>query len=158
MKKIVFLSLLVCAVLLSKAQEPIFYNNDKVFNFGVGLGNSLSSISLSLEQGVIDGLFDKGTVGVGGILGFVNSFNNQKVGITVAARGSFHYPFFDKFDTYAGLALGFRYNIYNNLPNDLIPVGGFYLGGRYYFSDKLAFFAEAGAGIDYLTLGISYKL
>ena len=33
-----------------------------------------------------------------------------------------------------------------------------FVGGRYYFSEKLAAFAEIGYGISVLTFGVSFKL
>ena len=87
--------------------------------------------------------------------------------IVLAVGGSFHYPLLDKLDTYGVLALG--YNISNNKAIGDIPGGsyynnysgvkfGIYVGGRYYFNENFAAFAQVGYGIAYLTFGVSYRL
>jgi hypothetical protein len=161
MKKLLLLSVLVVVGFLVKAQEPLFYKGDKLINIGLGMGSYVTNLSLSGEMGVMDGVADKGTIGLGGIVGFGSSFLNtswtSRTSFAAAARGTFHYPFIEKLDTYGGLSLGFRYTIWQYSTNYLRPMGGVFLGGRYYFSDSMSFFGEIGAGIDYLTVGLSYK-
>jgi hypothetical protein len=80
MKKLL-LSLLVVVFSLTQlvAQDPIFIKGDKVLNLGIGLGSShyssfytsrLPAVSASFEVGVLDGILEKGSVGVGGYFGF----------------------------------------------------------------------------------------
>ncbi len=179
MKKIVLLSLCICfSVAQIFGQELTFKKGDRVLNIGIGLGSTLYSGSLyksglppisgSLEFGVKDEVFEKGSIGVGPYLGF-SSFkwsNYYKyTNVIVGARGLLHYPLVDKLDTYAGLLLG--YNIVS--VKDLDPyLGDFsgsssgvawslFVGGRYYFKDTFGVMAELGYGIAYLTLGISLK-
>ena len=138
-----------------------FVKGDKVVNLGIGLGNTFSGyssmipISGSFEVCIKDNLFDdKSSLGVGGYFGFAS-----KDGWTFlypGVRGALHYQFVDKLDTYAGLMLGMRFWSghgwsYNDF---IIP---FFIGGRYYFSNNLAGFAELGHGIAYLQLGVSLK-
>ncbi len=87
--------------------------------------------------------------------------------IIIGVRGSFHYPFVDKLDTYAGILLG--YNIASSKEfGTTIPgwdysysAGGVvysgYIGARYYIKDAFALMAELGYGISYLTLGVALK-
>jgi hypothetical protein len=183
MKKITS-ALLVIFLLTSflKAQESSFSKDDKVLNLGIGLGSALYSglyykssippVSISFEKGIIDNILEKGVIGVGGYLGYSSyKYDYQGWGwkysnIILGARGSFHYPFLDKLDTYAGLLIG--YNIASSKEFGT-PVGlhassaggivwsGF-IGGRYYFTDKFALMMELGSGITYLNLGIALKM
>jgi hypothetical protein len=52
------------------------------------------------------------------------------------------------FGTYAGYVHGSSGGV----------VGAWFLGARYYFSDKFAVMGELGYGITYLNLGIALKL
>jgi len=177
----------VFAVLGSMAQESLFNKGDKVLNLGIGLGSTLYTgpyyttqippVSASLEVGVIDNLFEvQGlNLGVGGYLGFTTSkyeysfFGSirgwEYTSVIVGARGNVHYPLVDKFDTYAGLLLG-----YNIVTSKSFGTGGTesdvssglassgFIGGRYYFSEKFSAMLELGYGIAYLNLGVGIKL
>jgi len=175
--------LVVVVVILSMtqivAQESTFEKGDKVINLGIGLGSTyyssyysshLPAITGSFEVGVKDGVLEKGSIGVGGYLGYSSAKYEdwwKTSNIIIGARGSFHYPLVNKLDTYTGLMLG--YNIYSTKILDNSYIGGFgasastvafawYAGARYYFSDKFAGMAEVGYGIAYLTLGVAIKL
>jgi len=165
------------------AQESSFLKGDKVLNIGLGLGSTLYSgsfyssqippISGSLEFGIVDGLLDKGVIGVGPYVGY-SSYKYEYLGygwkysnIIIGARGSFHYPLLNKLDTYAGILLG--YNIVtakefgdpgsgSNISSASSGVAwsGF-IGGRYYFTDALAAMLELGYGIAWLNIGVALK-
>ena len=149
--------------------------------YGYGYGaTSLPAFSLSLEKGIKD-LENIGPLSIGGIIGFkhasyafTSAYDYSWNDIIVAARGAIHYDLFKnpKIDTYGGVALGVRiqsYSYYTFVPpygtNDYKKAStstthglfALYVGGRYFFSDKLAGFAELGYGLGYLTLGLSYK-
>ena len=190
MKKLLVSTLiLVFAFSISNAQESTFSTDSKVVNLGIGIGSTLYGgfasnvvppISISFEKGVKDNVLEKGSIGVGGYLGFASakwdytdyngSYGVRYTNIILGARGSFHYPLVDKLDTYTGLMLG--YNIgsskytatgyYNTYPVQTSAYGGFtwswYLGGRYWFNDKIAGMAELGYGIAYLNLGVAFNL
>lgn len=175
-----FLGLLI--VFSANAQQSTFEKGNQVANLGIGLGNALYSgggyssaippISLSYEAGIVDGIFDKGTIGIGGYLGYTSAkygyfgYEWKYTNIIIGARGALHYPLVDKLDTYAGLMLG--YDIvsvkepagfpggYSALGSGLILPG--FVGARYYFNDKFAAFGELGWGIAYLTIGVSLKI
>jgi hypothetical protein len=184
MKKIFALLLLSTLSLpFVVAQENVFAVGDKVVNVGIGLGSTLYSgsfykssvppVSISFEKGIKDGVLDKGVIGVGGYLGY-SAFKSDWGGwgykysnLILGARGTFHYPLVDKIDTYAAILIG--YNIatskgYGAYGTWVDPYNGGGLrfaglvGGRYYFNEKFAAFAELGYGISYLTLGLSIKL
>lgn len=182
MKKIyVFMLAAIFASLNLAAQDPIFNQGDKVLNLGIGLGSTLYSgsyyksqvppISVSLEIGVVEDVLEKGSIGVGPYLGYSSyKYQYQDWGwkysnIIIGVRGSFHYPFVDKLDTYAGILLG--YNIASSKEFGItIPgwdysysAGGVvysgFIGARYYIKDSFALMAELGYGIAYLTLGVA---
>lgn len=162
-----------------KAQA--FQNGDMVGNLGVGFGwygygygtTSFPAISLSLEKGIKD-IENVGPLSIGGIVGFKRAtyawtsvYDWTWTDIIVAARGAIHYDLLknEKIDTYGGVGIGLRvqsysdYNIFGDKGSSttIHPLFALYLGGRYYFSDNLAGFAELGYGLGYLTLGLSYK-
>jgi hypothetical protein len=184
MKKLLLL-LFVAVFSLTQllAQESTFKQGDKVLNLGIGFGSTFYSgtgykagippISASLEFGVKDGVLDKGSIGIGGYLGYSShkwEYNNwgwKYTNIILGVRGVFHYPLVDKLDTYTGLLLG--YNIatskefgtavfgYNYSASSGGVAYSWFVGGRYYFTDKFAGMLELGYGITYLNLGVALK-
>jgi hypothetical protein len=184
MKKLL-LVLLVAGLSMTQllAQESTFNQGDKVLNLGIGIGSTFYSgtgykagippISASLEFGVKDGVLDKGTIGIGGYLGYsshkweYSGWGWKYTNIILGVRGVFHYPLVNKLDTYTGLLLG--YNIatskefgtavfgYNYSASSGGVAYAWFVGGRYYFSDSFAVMAELGYGITYLNLGVALK-
>lgn len=187
MIKKIFLAIVLTAGMcgMSHAQD-VFAKGDKVINAGIGIGDFLGGngykttippISVSYEQGIVDGLLnDKASIGVGGYLAYAankwettiqsNNFGYEYSHFIVGARGLFHYQFVDKLDTYAGVMLG--YNVVNGkyfgdeafqtkAAASAIAYSTF-IGARYYFSKNLAAFAELGYGIAALQLGLAIKL
>lgn len=181
MKKLFFS--LLCVFIVAGASAQSFNKGDKVLNVGIGLGNSLYNgsgfktsippLSASFEYGVVDHLFDdKSSIGVGGYFGYTSSkysWNNEYdykySSAVVGARGSLHYAFVDKLDTYTGIGLG--YNIVSG-KSDYKGLGSYsaessalywawYLGARYYFTDSFAGMAEVGYDVAYLTIGVAFK-
>ena len=159
------------------AQESTFKKGDKVINLGIGFGSTYygsyytshtPALSASVEFGVKDGVLDKGSIGVGGYVGYSSATwasYYKTSNIIIGARGSFHYPLVNKLDTYTGLLLG--YNIYSySYESTYHGAAGsasnvalaWFAGARYYFSDKFAGTAEIGYGIAYLTIGVAIKL
>jgi hypothetical protein len=170
MKKLVFVAgLLLVSLGALKAQE-IFQKGDNVINAGIGLG-SVIPIELSLDHGIIDGLIkgENGSIGVGGYLSYyrdgVSDWGHWTY-MTFGVRGTFHYQFIPKLDTYGGLMIGYSYakwtwdvDDYGNYSyGSSSPLGySLFVGGRYYFKSNLAVFAELGYGIANLSAGISFK-
>ncbi len=173
-------------IFITNAQEESFSKGDKVINLGIGFGSTLYTgtgystvvppISASFEYGIVDGIADKGSIGVGGYIGYTSAKYEQTISGTkygweyssfiIGARGAFHYPFVDKLDTYGGLIIG-----YNSVQakeigsNPLIGVSAessglaynLFVGARYYFSPNFAAMSELGYGVAYLTLGVAFK-
>lgn len=178
MKKLLLL-LLVAVFSLTQLNAQAFKKGDMVGNLGVGFGwygygfgaTSLPAFSLSLEKGITD-IANVGPLSIGGIVGFKHASYLTDYAwndIIIAARGAIHYDLFknEKVDTYGGVALGVRMQTYSHpayvgydsgkthYTNGLFAL---YIGGRYYFTNKLAAFGELGYGLGYLTLGLSFKL
>lgn len=177
MKKLL-LSLLVVVFTFTQllSQESTFKKGDKALNLGIGFGSSyyggfytshMPALSASLEVGVADGILDKGSIGVGGYIGYSSAKYStywKTTNFLIGARGSFHYPLVNKLDTYTGLQLG--YNVFSTKYYDnTYTTGGsastlqfaWFAGARYYFSNNIAVFGEVGYGVAYLTVGIALK-
>jgi len=142
---------------------------------GSGYTGNVPPVSASLEVIVKDDLFGgSGALGIGGYIGYSsykwehNNWGWKYSNIIIGPRGYVHYNFMDKLDTYGGLLVGYNivsakefgvsipgYN-YNSSSSGLIWSG--FIGGRYFFSEKLAGMVELGSGIAYLNLGIALKL
>jgi|WetSurMetagenome_2_1015567.scaffolds.fasta_scaffold469056_1 hypothetical protein len=160
MKKLILLSVLILAFAATKAQEPLFVKGDKVFNIGVGIQSWRIPFAITGEYCVADGIIDKGSIGAGAYLGAsYNWYYSGWYGSTYnhfsflgGARGTFHYPFIEKLDTYAGLSLGI-----DTWYSHYISVGGF-IGARYQLTPQFNVFGELGSGLGYLHLGLSFKL
>ncbi|WP_400193366.1 hypothetical protein [Hymenobacter sp. B81] len=164
-----------------------FVKGSTAVNLGIGLGlgygylgnASMPALNLSVERGFIEGV-GPGTIGIGGLVGYKSyrydypgtkykaTWTNMYVGV----RGTYHYNFTDnpKVDTYAGISLGARIESYKNTYVDDVlgkdyydnyggayMYSGFFLGGRYYFTDNIGAFGEIGYDASYLKLGLSAK-
>jgi hypothetical protein len=75
-------------------------------------------------------------------------------------RGYLHYSFIDKLDTYTGLMLGLDYISWGRGSSDYTHTDfawGWFIGGRYYFTDNLAAMLELGYSATYVNIGVAYK-
>lgn len=187
MKRSVFVIALLFPVMLLQAQRSMFTSGDKVISVGVGIGNTLyiggtgysntvPPLSLSFEQAVAEDIFRKGVIGIIGSLGYASyrfrytadqyDFGWDYHNIILGAGSLLHYPLLERLDTYIGAMLGYNFttvNEYGNTgDNESDSVGGFlvsaYVGGRYYFTDYFAAFAQLGYGVAYLSFGLSFRL
>ena len=183
MKKLFLLFVAVVFALTQvSAQESTFVKGDKVLNLTVGFGSGLYTgggyttsvppLSASFEVGVKDGIIDKGSIGVGGLIAYgahkweYAGWGWKYSNLIIGARGTFHYPLVKKLDTYTGLVLG--YNIVTAKEFGTNPIYDYssqasglayawFVGARYYFTEKFAAVGELGVGITYLNLGIALK-
>ena len=179
MFKKVFLAVLaiVGSISIANAQE-VFHKGTTAINAGIGLGsyyNSLSipPLSVSLDYGVADNLINgnNGSISVGGFAGYAASshtygaYKSTFSYIALGGRGAFHYQFAPKLDTYAGLMVS--YDIASASSNSdyagaSVATSGInwtlFLGGRYFFTEKIGGFAELGYGFYNLNLGVTFKL
>ena len=184
MKSVFFRKMAIIAIAVvtmsvaAHAQTPAFTKGDNAINVGIGFGGTLYSgygflwssvtrmpaITASYEHGIIGHVWDdNSSIGVGGLIGHSSvkwKDLDWRINTTlIGARGSLHYTFVDKLDTYAGLMLGYKiisdntghYDYNNSFVSDT------YLGARYYFTDNFAVYGEIGWYVSLLNLGISFK-
>ena len=179
MLKKVFLAVLalVGSASIANAQE-IFSKGTSAINAGVGLGSYYSGLtipplSVSLDYGVADNLINgnNGSISVGGFAGYTASshtygtYKSSFSYIALGGRGAFHYQFAPKLDTYAGLMVSYDIaSVSSNLDYTGASVAtsgihwSLFLGGRYFFTEKIGAFAELGYGFYNLNLGVTFKL
>jgi hypothetical protein len=178
-KLLLFFLLLVFGLMNVNAQTSTFIAGDKVLNLGVGFGNYNSGynvvvppVSVSFEVGLKGNFLDKGVIGLGGYLAYAsykeadytaeNYWTNNKTVIEI--RGTLHYPLVEKLDTYGGLMLGYQndnWKWHGSGTQDKTNGTGLALalliGGRYYFTDRIAAMAEIGLAISILNIGVAIK-
>lgn len=153
---------------------------------GSSLGSGYTSttqspaISLQYEHGIWD-VGGPGVISLGGFVGlksFKNEYDNsgysasEKWSYTViGVRGVYHLNSInsDKFDVYGGAMLSYdilSYTYTNSDPSFHYVSSGAYgstaylslfIGGRYYFNENFAAFAELGYGVAFLNIGLAYK-
>ncbi len=169
MKKIVVGTVLCIGFMIfvqSNANAQTFKEGDLIVDAGIGLGStySWSGLGLPLGAGLEYGMtnLEVGSIGIGGNIGFVSG-NNLTI-FYIGGRGSYHFNELleledDKVDLYAGLGIyyrNFNYSGGRSFGSGLI--GSFHAGGRYYFSENLAGFAELGNNWAWLNVGIALKI
>lgn len=174
---------LFAAILAINLSAQEFTTDDLLINAGAGFGwysygygaTSFPAISVSLEKGIKE--FDFGTLGVGGIVGYKHASYSWLSGyddwswtdFIIAARGALHVDLFDveNLDTYGGAALGLRFESYKHYgiidyekvtTTTTHPLVAVFAGGRYYFAENFAGFAELGYGMGYFTVGLTYRI
>lgn len=174
-KSIIYLVTTFLATSFSMAQE--FNKGTNVINAGVGLGGSYNIYASPSQSPVISASFERGiwevpgpgVVSLGGYLGFktYKYSNNDKWSYTIiGVRGAYHYNGLEveNLDVYGGVMAS-----YNILSYDDNQYGGFgsygsrpsatgFVGGRWYFTQNFGVFAEAGYGVAYLTIGVSFRI
>ncbi|HNY14753.1 MAG TPA: hypothetical protein PKI12_04385 [Bacteroidales bacterium] len=160
-KSLALLTVAILMVINASAQTPTFNKGDKVLDITVGVphlygyGWGIPPIIGSFEVGIVDGILEKASIGVGGYAGVSSAswLGDTYFNVHFGVKGAFHYPFVDKLDTYAGILTGYSVS-------DLSYYGldwGAFAGIRYYLSDSFALNAEAGYGVTWLRGGISLK-
>lgn len=172
-KTIIYLAITICTTTAVMAQE--FEVGTNVVNAGVGFGGyygrnySTSSqsplFSASYERGIWE-VPGPGVVSLGGYFGrktfkynSVNSDYNWSYNI-IGVRGAYHYNGLEveHLDVYAGIMASF--NIYTgDTYNDYAsrPSATAFIGGRWFFADNFAVYAEGGYGVAFLTVGASFR-
>ncbi|MBM1107922.1 hypothetical protein JQC67_17335 [Aurantibacter crassamenti] len=171
-KNIIYFVFALLSVTFTYAQE--FSVGTNVINAGIGLGGyyggySTSSqspvLSVSYERGVWD-VPGPGVVSLGGYFGR-KTFKYNSIGSdyswsynVIGVRGAYHYLGLEveNLDVYAGAMASYR--IYsgdraNNFGSS--PGGTAFIGGRYYFAENFAVFAEGGYGVALLSVGASFR-
>lgn len=176
MKKL-FQCLCVIALLFSATSasgQARYTKGDFLGNVGIGLGYYYAGgvpLLLSAEWAVND------VITVGPYFGYTSYNYNWGFGsrwrytfIDIGVRGSYHFSELfeinnDKVDIYGGAFLGFLLSSYSGDAftgyNDPFTGGlrlGIHAGARYFFTEKVAGYAELGYGLAPLSLGLTFKL
>jgi hypothetical protein len=170
MKKLLSVAVLAfsCFIFTQNTQAQAFEKGQKNFNIGVGLGYGLGA-NASFDVAISD-ILSVGVVGAFSSRSYGYVLSNYRVTyIGVGGRVAAHVGKYlkevgineDKLDPYVGVVGGFRAVKYNDAYSSYyggtsagIMLGGF-VGARYYFKEKMAFYAEGG--FPYSTVGISLK-
>lgn len=168
------------------AQDNMFAKGDKVLNLAIGFGGGYYAgyssgysktpfLSAAVDVGIIDGVLDEGSIGVGGYIGYSSAkwestynYGWKESDFIIGPRGTFHYPLIDKLDTYAGVLLGYhsvsfkQTGDWSGYPGYSASSSGVYfsgfVGARYYFTEKIAVMAELGSGgLSLVNVGVSLK-
>lgn len=185
-KLLIVIACTFLGVQLASAQD--FSKGDVVINAGIGFGSTLHTgtgfkttvppLSASVEFCIVDNLFDaNSSIGVGGVIGYSAqkyeysylsySSETKYSDFLLGARGSFHYQFVDKLDTYAGIVLAYDIvstkSTYKGSGTNTYKAdgssffAGAYVGARYYFTDQFAAMAEIGYDIAVFKIGVAIK-
>jgi len=138
----------------------------------VGLGG-IGSASLAIGGRLEKGIRTLPNMG-NGILGIQASFDYYSYGITgydyryipIGATANYHFVLENtpKFDPFLGLGLG--YSIlscdFRGTGQDFCPNSGIYFigraGARYYFQERMAAYADVGAGAATVNVGLMFRL
>jgi hypothetical protein len=165
MKKTISIFVLgLCVLGIMQTANAQYQKGDKLVNLGIGLGTyGAGGIGFggSFEYGIHD------AISVGAIAGYSGSSYGFST-TTFGARGSYHFNELlklgnDKIDLYAGAGLAYRsFNwgsagsiLGSSYGSGIFPL--FHLGGRYYFTNNLAGYAELGSGFGLAQVGVSFK-
>lgn len=176
--KTIFLLMTVVMTTLVNAQP--FQKGTTAANIGIGLGTTLGglgtarpAISVSLDHGFWE-VGGPGSISLGGYLGNTG-YKYTDMGYTakwnyfiVGVRGAYHYNGFTNLpdlDVYGGAMLGYNIVRYTaeggggDLANNYGSGAGFsgFLGGRWFFSDRVGAYAELGYGVSILAVGLTFK-
>lgn len=201
-------ALLIAGVLLSSVSmaqnAPAFDKGDNTIGISIGVGGnfnyyngyrSVPSFSLYYDHGSF-GEIGPGTIGIGGIVGFKTAsydypdnywvsgshFEKRWTDYIVAARATYHLTLLkdknNKFDPYAGIVLGVRFqtykdtyyqyrydhNQYYGYSNDdyyynghPYAVKGVFIGAKYNFTKFFGAFAELGYDISIIRVGLNFN-
>lgn len=173
-KSITLLAVFTFLVQFASAQE--FEVGTNVINTGIGLGGYYGGYSTSTESPVFSASYERGVwdvpgpgvVSLGGYIGYKRftykdityNYDYSWSYTVLGARGTYHYTGFDidNLDVYGGVMASMRLysgDDYNDL--DSRPGASAFVGGRWYFTDTVAAFAEAGYGASFITLGASFR-
>ncbi len=124
-------------------------------------------IGLSADYGITDNISLGAYAGYASTTEEFGGFGKWKYTyIIVGARGAYHFQLADKFDTYAGVLLGYNAASVtwdgSSAFSGISPTAGGlawsgFLGGRYRFSESIGAFAELGYGIAIVQAGINFK-
>jgi hypothetical protein len=187
MKKILLLLSFAGVVLAARSQPFEKGTNMISAGVGLGSSifsysgaSQTPALSLQYERGVWD-VGGPGVISLGGYAGYKGySYSGKSAGYSydenwhytvIGVRSAYHYHGWDlhNLDVYAGVMLSYNilsYSYSDNSGTTETGAGSYgstagfslYVGGRYFFGDHFAAFAELGYGVAYLNIGVAVKL
>lgn len=181
-----FLILFFIGLLIHNVQAQSFKEGTNVINIGVGfLGgytyagysgiSQTPALSAYYERGIVR--LGPGALGLGGGLEYKSlsykylsgNYSAKWTYTIVGLRATYHPDFAitEKIDGYAGLALGYGIVSYKDTYFENLGINSnsypsyfyssFFIGARYFFTEKFGGFAELGSGITNLKAGLSFR-
>jgi hypothetical protein len=186
MKKIMLMTAMIVLTGMAGFTQS-FEKGNQGINAGIGLGNGYYGggygfgfgVNGSYEYAIVEvpmGSKLKGVVGVGGLAGvsfttfsydYWSGGEYHYTNYTIAARGTYHFIFHDKFDPYAGLTFGYQGSVVKwkgdtSAPDYNYNSGyfrvGLFVGARYFFTDTFGVYAELGYMLNFLNMGVTFKI
>lgn len=179
MKKFFSIVALVLLVVIGASRQAnaqaSFDKGDKAINLGVGIGaiGANASVEFGVQKNIGVGAYfayERISTGLlGAAIGVNYGYNQLNLGL----RGAYHFGELlnmsdNKFDLYGAGGVGIRLD--NGYATDYNVSTGNYtygtrinpqlllrVGGRYFFTDKMAGWAEIGSGGSWLQGGIAFK-
>jgi hypothetical protein len=191
-KMSLFSAALLITVTVAKAQrggDGAFEQGSKTLGLTLGVGDGegnyddngyndhagLPAFAVIYDQGVF-GDVGPGTIGIGGIISGKTSWDNYSGGkatwssFLIGVRGDYHLTILkdrnNKFDPYAGITIGARFNHYHDKADDgsydvssnnSYPIVAPFIGAKYNFAEHVGVFAEASFDISLLRAGIAFN-
>lgn len=187
---------LICMQLVPTAMfaaDPAFDKGSNTIGLGVGFGLTYGYYSGATTSPALTFIYDHGffpevgpgTIGIGGIIGYKSAkydypyaggYSAKWTNIVVGVRGTYHLTILaeknNKFDPYAGVVIGLRFNSYKDTYDDYYYntygyhygtygntsiVSGAFIGAKYNFAEAIGAFAELGYDISYAKIGINFN-
>ncbi len=163
--------------------SPAFKSGDKVIQMGLGFGvpgsygdsTTVPPVALSFDMAVPIAKM-KLPFSFGGIIGYSRDVWEQNIVgykteitynyILIGARVLFHFNLVNNMDFYAGLMMGYNIvtsSVETNVPGGNVSADEGYLaygelvGLRYFFTDTVAVYVEAGYTFGYINGGLAFK-
>ncbi len=164
MKKIILLSFIFAVAMMFNSGDlsaQSFNKGDINVGAGIGLGSRFGGglpIAIHGEYGITDAIS-------GGVYAAFVSHSYWTYTV-IGVRGAYHFnellDLSDELDVYGGLTI-LNTSVKADGIGRLGGVGsgldfGIYIGGRYYFTDNIAAYAELGNGVAYFQVGVTLKL
>lgn len=179
MKKTILTFMAIVAIAITAtAQKSGYSKNDKLLNIGIGVNSYYNNgipIGVSFEKGISD------VISVGADFNYLSSnydlgygYNLKFTAMYFGARASYHFNEIigidnEKLDFYGGATLGYRNFSWSDNTNGALTseLGssygsgaylGAFIGGKYYFTDKIGALLELGAiGSTNARIGVAFK-
>jgi hypothetical protein len=171
------------------AAEPAFDKGSNVIGLGIGMGVDYATYSgyygssttsptlyLSYDRGFFPEV-GPGTIGIGAVIAHKSStskylsYKSKYSSTIIGVRGTYHLTLLkdknNKFDPYAGVTFGLRFNNYKDPYYDYInynysytrtnPVAGVFVGAHYNFVPNFGVHAELGYDISFFRVGVNFN-